>query len=207
VYKGNDDNVVGVLNTLDLFDLWLTNEKTAPAASGTTGGAKEFRVSSYLRQVQFVPDSMPAGKILEDMRAKSYQVAIVLDEFGGTDGVITLKDLVEQLVGEIWDEHDAPNPGVTKLDDRRWHVKGELTLLEVRNELGASLDSWSTITIAGAVTEKIGRQPQVGDSIESDGYRYTVAEMKNRVISLVEVVKLDQPASPDADGGSETTTT
>lgn len=204
VYKGNDDNVVGVLNSLDLFDLWLATERGSSTPGGGAGGAKEFRLSAFVRQVQFVPDSMPASKILEDMRSRNFQVAIVLDEFGGTDGVITLKDLVEQLVGEIWDEHDSPNPGVKKIDENRWQVKGDLTLLEVKKELGAELECSSSITIAGAVTEHLGRQPEIGDSVESGGFRYTVAEMTRRVISLLEVVKVELPP---AAGEGETTGT
>jgi CBS domain containing-hemolysin-like protein len=235
VYRGNDDNVVGVLNTLDLFDLWLQNQRgptaappavsqpgsSLPGAPGqgqpsvttppaqlvaTTGGAgagKEFRLSSYLRQVHFVPDSMAASKILEDMRAKNYQVAIVLDEFGGTDGVITLKDLVEQLVGEIWDEHDTPNAGVTKLTDTSWRVKGDLTLLEAKKEIGAVIESGPSITVAGAITEHLGRQPEIGDVLELGGFRYKVVEMTHRVISVLEVEQLPASQTEEAEAAAE----
>lgn len=192
VYRGNDDNVVGLLNSLDLFELWSEKVRSAPAAGGACGG-KDFRLSSYLRQVHLVPESMPAGRVLTEMRAKRTQVAIVLDEFGGTAGVITLKDLVEHLIGDIWDEHDTPNPGVQKVSEDSWRVKGDLTLLEVKKELGTTLECNACITIAGAVIELLGRQPEVGDTVTSDGYKYTVAEMNHRAIAILAVEKIPLP--------------
>lgn len=192
VYRGNDDNVVGLLNSLDLFELWFEKERSAPAAGGVCGG-KEFRLSSYLRQVHLVPESMPAGRVLTEMRAKRTQVAIVLDEYGGTAGVITLKDLVEHLIGDIWDEHDTPNPGVQKVSEDSWRVKGDLTLLEVKKELGTTLECNACITIAGAVIELLGRQPEVGDTVTCDGYKYTVAEMNHRAIAILAVEKVPLP--------------
>ncbi len=203
VFKGNDDNVVGILNTRDLFDLWQASLRTA-AAGATVSGGREFRLGSLIRQAHFIPESMPASAILELMRTHNFQMAIVLDEFGGTAGLITLEDLLEQLVGEIWDEYDTPHPGVRKAGDNRWLVLGDLTLLEVNKELGTSLECALCTTVAGAVIETLGRQPEVGDSVELNGFKYTVAEINHHAVTVLEVEKLPPPL-PEPAGGEEQT--
>jgi len=198
VYRATEENIIGILNTRDLFDWWHAAQKTA-APSGTPLG-KDFRLSSFVRQAHFVPESLPAGALLELMRAKKIQMVIVVDEFGGNAGLITLEDLVEQLVGEIWDEYDTPTPGIQKLAEARWHLSGELTLLEVNKALGTDVTCSSCITIAGAVIESLKRVPQVGDSVEIGGGKFTVLEMNRNAIAKLEAVLLPPPP-PEPDTG------
>jgi len=195
VFRENDDHIIGILNTRDLFDVWSAALRASTA--GGSSGSKEFRLAAFLRQVHFVPESMPAGKLLEDMRAKKLQMVVVLDEFGGTAGLITIEDLLEQLVGEIWDEYDNPQLGIEPKGERRWQVNGELTLFEVNKSLGTDVGcSRNCTTIAGAVIEALGRQPVVGDTVDIDGYRFTVVEMTNNAISKLEMVHLVVPPAP-----------
>lgn len=191
VFKGNDDNIIGILNTRDLFDWWNAQQK-GPSA------VKEFRLSSFVRQAHFVPEQLPAGALLELMRTKKIQMVIVVDEFGGTAGLITLEDLVEQLVGEIWDEYDTPQPGVQKLGEGRWFISGELTLLETNKALGTDIECSSCITIAGAVIEALGSVPKIGDSVVLSGYVFTIVEMNRNAISKLEVVPQPPPAGEPA---------
>jgi CBS domain containing-hemolysin-like protein len=193
VFKSSSDNVIGILNTRDLFDWWQSVVKAGAPSSGPVAG-KEFRLSAFVRQVYFVPDSMPASKLLEEMRARKLQMAVVIDEFGGTSGLITLEDLLEQLVGEIWDEYDSPSPGVQSLSPDRWHVSGDVTLLEFNKALGTSVTCEAgCITIAGAFIEALRHQPELGDSVELEGFKLSVAELRGKAISKLEVVKLPPP--------------
>ncbi|HEY9868254.1 MAG TPA: hemolysin family protein [Candidatus Obscuribacterales bacterium] len=193
VYKGNDDNIIGILNTRDLFDWWHAAQKAAATTGGTVAG-KDFRLSAFVRQAHFVPEALPASALLEFMRTKKIQMVLVVDEFGGTAGLITLEDLVEQLVGEIWDEYDTPIPGVQKLADNRWHLSGELTLLEVNKALGTEITCASCITIAGAVIEALGSVPKIGDSVEIAGWRFTILEMNRNAIAKLETILVPPPA-------------
>lgn len=193
VYKGNDDNIIGILNTRDLFDWWHAAQKPAAAAGGAATG-KDFRLSAFVRQAHFVPEALPASALLEFMRAKKIQMVLVVDEFGGTAGLITLEDLVEQLVGEIWDEYDTPIPGVQKLADNRWHLSGELTLLEVNKALGTDITCASCITIAGGVIEALGCVPKIGDSVEIAGWKFTILEMNRNAIAKLEATLVTPPA-------------
>lgn len=191
VYRGNRDNIIGILNTRDLFDWW-----NAALKGGTAG--KEFKLSAFVRQVHVVPAALPAGVLLEEMRVKKLQMVIVVDEFGGTAGLITLEDLVEQLVGEIWDEYDTPIPGIQKVADGHFYLAGELTLLEVNKALETEVSCDSCITIAGAVLEALGSVPKVGDNVAIADWSYTILEMNRNAVSKLEAVRLPPPAPADS---------
>jgi len=214
VFRGTDDNMIGILNTRDLFDWWHAAQKASATGSGPVSGTvsgsipgKDFRLSSFVRQAHFVPESLPAGALLELMRAKKIQMVIVVDEFGGNAGLITLEDLVEQLVGEIWDEYDTPIPGIQKLAEDKWHLSGELTLLEVNKALGTDVTCSTCITIAGAVIEALGRVPKVGDNVETGGVKFTVLEMNRNAIAKLEAVLLPPPPPEPPHGWFGGTTT
>ncbi len=205
VFRGTEDNIIGILNTRDLFDWWHATQKAA-APGGAPG--KEFKLASFVRQAHFIPESLPAGALLEFMRAKKIQMVIVVDEFGGNAGLITLEDLVEQLVGEIWDEYDTPIPGIQKQAENHWHLAGELTLLEVNKALGTEIECNTCITIAGAVIEALARVPKVGDSVEVSGCKLTILEMNRNAIAKLDAVLLPKPSpepSPGLFGGDGTT--
>jgi putative hemolysin len=191
VLKQGTNQVVGILNTKDLFDWWQGSLKTG--GNGITNGGKDFKLPAFLRQAYFVTDTAPATKLLEEMKARKLQMAIVLDPAGATCGLITLEDLLEQLVGEIWDEYDTPIIGIDKKAEDRWHVSGELTLFEFKKVLGTSLSSDSSSTVSGAVAEALGREPVVGDSVEIDGLRFTALEVKDRKATRLDVLRLPPP--------------
>lgn len=191
VFRGTRDNVIGILNTRDLFDWWNANLKSSAAAQAVN----DFKVANMLRTVYLVPDSMPASRLLEEMRARKLQIAIVIDEFGGTCGLVTLEDLLEQLVGEIWDEYDTPQPGVEDLGEGHWRVSGDLTVFEFNKALGTHLSCASCTTIGGAVIETLGRVAEPGDVVEINNVRLAVVEMHHHGISKLEVFLLPPTAS------------
>ncbi len=196
VIRGTRDTVVGIINTRDLFDWW--NTSISEGGDGTTCGGKEFKLTEHLRQVYFVPESMPAGRLLEEMRSRKLQMAIIVDEFGATTGLLTLEDLLEQLVGEIWDEYDTAQPGIQANGTDRWNVMGDVTLFEFHKATGITVTCDSCTTMAGAFIEALRRQPVVGDSVEMPGgLKAVVAEMRGQGISRLEIEKLPAPPAPE----------
>lgn len=185
VYRGRD-RVVGILNTRDLFDLWSTTNKTPQAVTAP------FKVSTYIRRAYFVPETMLASNLLEEMRVRQIQMAIVMDEFGATVGLITLEDLLEELVGEIWDEYDTPNYAIDKIDETAWRVQGEVTLFEFNRAFGTSIDCLHCTTIAGMVVELLGRQPRVDDTATTGAFAFTVLELSGHAISSLKVRRVGQ---------------
>lgn len=224
VFRTSRDNVIGVLNTRDLFDLFQAHlraqEVSLPVGAQAPAGAKApavssaqdrkpFKLSEFIRRAYFVPETKLASTLLEELKERKLQMAIVLDEFGATVGLVTLEDLVEQLVGEIWDEHDDPHGGVEEEGDGVFTVPGELTLFEFNRHFDTDLSCDShCVTIAGAVIEKMDHQPVVGESAELGGFRFTVLELAGHAVMRLEVRRLatedkgeaDHAHSPD--GGS-----
>lgn len=218
VYRNTRDNVIGILNTRDLHDLFYAHLKvraqsgdpTAAGAvasalglgssrgdaqnlpgtpqgvrdlSGATKAPRLFRLTEYVRKAYFVPDTMLASTLLEQMKERKLQMAVVIDEFGATVGIVTLEDLLEQLVGEIWDEYDSPGAGIEQEDEATWHVPGDLTIFEFNKFFGAALSCEThCVTVAGLVIEALDRQPDGGEVVELQGYRFTILEIKNRAI-------------------------
>ncbi|MCC7530913.1 MAG: HlyC/CorC family transporter [Candidatus Melainabacteria bacterium] len=231
VYRNTRDNVIGILNTRDLHDLFYAHLKvraqagdaTAAGAvasalgvgssdagvqnlpgtppgvrdlSGATKAPRLFRLTEYVRKAYFVPDTMLASTLLEQMKERKLQMAVVLDEFGATVGIVTLEDLLEQLVGEIWDEYDSPGAGIEQEDETTWHVPGDLTIFEFNKFFGAALSCEThCVTVAGLVIEALDRQPDGGETVELQGYRFTILEIKNRAVFRL-AVQLPQDAPP-----------
>lgn len=197
VYRVSRDNVIGILNTRDLHDLFYAYLKarvqpgnaatagTNPPAGAAQGAApvKPFRLADYVRKAYFVPDTMLASTLLEQMKERKLQMAVVIDEFGATVGIVTLEDLLEQLVGEIWDEYDAPGAGIEQVDENTWQVPGDLTIFEFNKFFGVTLSCEThCVTIAGLVIEALDRQPDGGETAELQGFKFTILEIKNRAV-------------------------
>ncbi|HEY9785960.1 MAG TPA: hemolysin family protein [Candidatus Obscuribacterales bacterium] len=211
VFRGTRDNVIGILNTRDVFDVLLAHMKSheqAQAAAGKTSGAstlpakdKPFKLHEHIRQAYFVPETMLASTLLEELKKRKIQMAIVLDEFGSTVGLVTQEDLIEQLVGDIHDEYDLPATGIEKVSEDVFHVSGELTLFEFNKSFQTSLSCEThCVTIAGWVIEALDHQPEHGESIELNGFRFTVLEMRGRAISKLEAKRLpaESVGAPEA---------
>ena len=145
-----------------------------------------------MREIPYIPSTARVLPTLTRMRADGHQIAVVVDEYGGTDGLVTLEDLVEEVVGEIFDEYDAdvvasPDAG----------IDGRLNLQDFEELTGLSIPRGSSDTIAGFVTERLGRLAAVGDCIEVDGATLRVVELDRRRISLVQVTAhADAEATP-----------
>lgn len=151
-------------------------------------------VSDHMRPALFVPETKPVEDLLREMRRRTH-IAIVLDEYGGTSGLVTIEDLVEEIVGEIYDEYDQQVQLVTDLGDGRFQADGRLPIGDLAVLLGVDLDDAEADTAAGLVTEVAGHIPKVGESVETSGFRIIVDALEGNRIRLMTI----EPAARDGD--------
>ncbi|MFI8633528.1 hemolysin family protein [Microbacterium sp. NPDC077663] len=169
------DDIVGFVHVRDLFE----------AASDA-----EAPLSSIVRPIPYFPSTARVLPTLTKMRAEGHQIAVVVDEYGGTDGIVTLEDLVEEVVGEIFDEYDD---AVAPAGDREI-IDGRLNLQDFSEATGITLPRGASDTVAGFVTEQLGRLAMVGDTIEVDGATIQVTAMDRRRIAEVRVTPREAEA-------------
>jgi len=185
VMNGSADDIVGFVHVRDLFD---------PAVA-----TRSVRVGDLARDVLMLPDTAKLLPTLTEMRRRSTHLAIVLDEYGGTAGIVTLEDLVEELIGDIKDEYDEESPETTRLRSGDVEVDGLLNLDDFAEETGVELPDGPYETVAGFVAAQLGRVPALGDEGGVDGYKITVTEMDGRRVARVRVhrVTAEEPATTD----------
>jgi CBS domain containing-hemolysin-like protein len=173
VYDDDLDDVRGMVHVKQTFGVPVAER------AGT-------RVSTLLRPVPTVPETLPADALLDRVRASGLQVAIVVDEYGGTAGLVTLEDLIEEIVGDVRDEHDRGETApVRPLGPNNWMVSGLLRDDEVEEATGFEMPEGEYETLAGMVVAHLGRIPDVGDEVRVDGWRITVMSMdRHRVAEL-----------------------
>jgi putative hemolysin len=183
VMNGTADDIVGFVHVRDLFD---------PAVA-----SRSVRVGDLARDVLMLPDTAKLLPTLTEMRRRSTHLAIVLDEYGGTAGIVTMEDLVEELIGDIKDEYDEESVETTRLRSGDVEVDGLLNLDDFADETGVELPDGPYETVAGFVAAQLGRVPAVGDEGAVDGYKITVTEMDGRRVARVRVhrVSAEEPAT------------
>ena len=182
VYEEDINNIIGILNARDF--LININE-----------GAKKT-VRQLLRSAYFVPESIKADQLFSDMQKKKVHIAIVIDEYGETRGIITLEDLLEEIVGNIYDEFDeAEAPEIVKLDDRRWKVSGTLAIEDLEDELDVDIpDDRDYDTVGGMVFSCLHEIPEDGQTftIVTNGLKITVTKVEDKRIAEAVIEKIEQ---------------
>ena len=211
VYGDNLDDLIGVLFVNDLFRAgWqVTGARDSPA-SGTAadGGATEapttpdpIDISRRLRQPFLVPESHLVLEVLAEMRRQRRAFAVVVDEHGGVEGVLTVKDLLGALVGDLPDEFDPDDePDVVRVDGSRWLADGRMSVDDVRDRLDINLPEGEYVTLGGFLFDGFGHIPAEGESLDVDGWELRVTEMDKRRIAKVVAKRLDSPAAPKEPG-------
>jgi CBS domain containing-hemolysin-like protein len=146
-------------------------------------------IAQLKRDILVVPEQIPISHLVQKMRSQRTHMAIVADEFGGTAGLVTIEDLIEELVGEIYDEFDREEFHVIKVSDTEYEINGRVLLEEVSEILGVELDEEDVSTIGGYIFSRLGRKPKKGDEVEFDGFLFQVFEITGSRILKVKVVK------------------
>ena len=180
IFEDTTDNVVGTINMKDL----LLYDNT-----------KEFHIRDFLREAYFTYEYKSISELLVEMRQASFNIAIVLDEYGETAGLITLEDILEEIVGEIHDEYDENEEDfIQEIDEREYIVEGSINLDELNSRLELDLNSDEYDSLGGFIIERLDRLPEAGDSIDTDEGIHMVVDRldKNRI----ELVHLYLPETP-----------
>jgi len=175
LYEDTDDAIVGIIHAKDLLMEMLSD--------------KSVSLKSLMRQPMFVPENKNLHDLLREMRVSRSQMAVVQDEFGGTSGIVTIEDIVEEVVGDIIDEYDVEEPNLVQIGDG-WLIDAKTHVDDVKRALNITFDTEEFDTIGGYVFGLFGRQPQQGESIEDAGIRYTIAETDGRRVQRLRVDKL-----------------
>jgi CBS domain containing-hemolysin-like protein len=191
IYQDDLDHVVGFFHAKDLLKV-RQEERDRPLAA------------RLIRPMLIVPESRKLQPLLLDMRRRRTHFALVIEEHGGTAGIVTIEDLLEELVGEIRDEHDIGELGVQRLGSDRYLVPGGLRIDEAADRLGVALPEGEYETVAGFLMDRLGRIPKRRDVVEHDGWRLRVRSMhRRRVVQvLVEPASGGRPTAGAATGAS-----
>jgi putative hemolysin len=179
VYIASVDNIVGVVNGKDVY---LNPQK---------------RVQEFVREVLYVPETKTVEAMLHEFREKGQQLAIVVDEYGGTAGLITIEDIIEQVVGDIRDEHEQPEGDIRQVAPNTYLLSGDLAISAWREMFQFDAVPADVETLAGLVIALLGRLPKEGDTVTHKGIQFTVEAMKRRRVSRVRV---QVPESPSEGG-------
>lgn len=172
-----NDDVLGVLHAKDLLPLVVQKDND------------DFDISKYLRPVNHVPESKRLNKLLNDFRTNRNHMALVIDEYGGISGLITIEDVLEEIVGEIEDEFDVEeDASIKKLSDNDYIIKAQTTIEDFNEEFNADLDESTYDTIAGLVTHQLGHVPQRNEAIAIDQFTFKVLHSDNRRIHLLRLL-------------------
>jgi putative hemolysin len=189
VYGESLDDIRGVLHVRDLFK------------AVNAGGPVQVEIKMLLRPAFIVPETKDLAALLADFRRTKQHLAIVVDEYGATQGLVTLEDLLEEIVGEIEDEFDLPDEQVEQIDDTHVQIAGTFTVDDFNETFGTDLEHEDYNTVAGLVFHELGRQPEVGDVVAMPGATFTIVTVDgNRINRLeVELHPQDEDASDDDD--------
>jgi putative hemolysin len=182
VYQGTIDRIVGIVHVRDLLRFALES-------------AEGIKVGDVMREAYFIPESKRVDELLRDLQHQRVHMAIVVDEFGGTAGIVTIEDVLEEIVGEIQDEYDAEAPLVERLSADEAIVDGRISLEEIADTFGVSLEEEESSTIGGLVQAHLGRIPQPGESVRVDGLEVTVLEVAGNRVRKLSVRRVAAPVS------------
>ncbi len=173
-FQKNVDDIVGVIHLKDILKEMRKNN--------------ELDLRSIVRPVSFVPETKRISQLMREFQMKHQQIAIVLNEFGGTEGIITMEDILEELVGEIQDESDDEIPFVEQVADGLYTVIATASINDINNHLPHPIDEDEEYdTLAGFLMDKFGRIPLTRDKIEAEGYEFTILKKAKTSIALVQV--------------------
>lgn len=186
IYEENLDTIIGLLHVKDLARQQLSSE-----------GPLNLREMAQRRPVLVVPETLSLDLMLERFRREKLTLAVVIDEFGGTAGIVTTEDIIEEVVGEIQDEFDEESAPFEVLGERELRVQGSLLLDEMNQHFDLNLTHPEVYTVGGLIMSLLGRIPEAGDEVKADGVQFTVEVVDGRAVESVRVMLPEPPAQED----------
>ena len=184
IFKENKDQMVGIVHAKDLLPIFVNNKDTS--------------LKEIMRPLFFVPETKNIKDMLLEFQCKKVHLAIAIDEYGGTSGLITLEDILEEIVGEIEDEYDTPKEEEIRiLENSSCLVSGRTSLEDLKEQLGIELESEFVETIGGYLTEMIGRIPKVGETFNIKDYNFQIKEADEKHIDSILIYPIDKKTTPD----------
>ncbi len=175
VYRDTLDNVTGILKAKDLFDLTDEQETT-------------FRPSQYMGSPYLVPEFKRLEELFREMRRRKQHMSIVVDEYGGTAGLVTIEDAIEAMLGSIQDEYDEETPGFVKVDEQTYLLEGSFRLVELEDRFGLTYPNAHAETVAGLLLQRFGRIPRKGDRLRGRQAEYVVVDATRTAIKRVKMI-------------------
>jgi magnesium and cobalt exporter, CNNM family len=187
VYKDNLDNIVGFVFVKDLIQILHGDDRP---------------ITALMRPAFFVPETKRVADLLKDFQRQQVQIAIVVDEYGGTAGLVTLEDLLEEIVGEIRDEYDVETEPIIDEGNGRYVFSGKVDIDEVAERLGVRIERAGFETLGGYLLDRLGRVPAPGEKLDIDGLSIDVLEAERRRIHRVRIKRVQPVAVPQGSPGS-----
>jgi CBS domain containing-hemolysin-like protein len=197
VYEGKPEKILGIVHYKDFLTVWHDRRAAAERRRPVPG----FHIRYLMTKPPFVPETKPVNQLVDDFRTEHSHMALVVDEFGSVVGLVTLEDALEQIFGEIEDEHDVHLPPVTD-HSPVVELEGGANIrdLEVQYDIELPVDAGFE-TLAGFVLHRLGRIPNAGDTVEYENYRFTVLSMDRNRIAKIRVERFEtdtgKTAPPD----------
>lgn len=174
VYEDNIDNIVGILYQKDFYNyIYHTDNE----------------ISSIIKPAVFIPESKNIGELLKELQQKKSHIAVVLDEYGGTTGIVTMEDILEELVGEIWDEHDEVTREIERVSENEYAVLGSTSVEDLFEMLDKDLDEdIEVLTVSGWVMNVLGKIPEKGDEFRYENLKVKVLEMDAKRVEKIQII-------------------
>jgi putative hemolysin len=185
IYEDTIDNTIGILYAKDLLRCWPDFET--------------LNLRDILRPAFYVPETKPVDDLLQELQRRKVHIAIIVDEYGGVAGLVTIEDILEEIVGEIQDEYDSEEPVVVTVSPDEATVDGRISLDDINAELGIELPTDTSDTLSGLISSSLGRVASVGDQVQFGAVELTVLSMHGRRIKKAKVVRVPPAASSPAE--------
>jgi CBS domain containing-hemolysin-like protein len=178
MYEGDTNNIIGMVHLKDIFELLIKNEQK--------------NLKEIIRPIMFIPDSVRVSKLLQEFRAQHMHIAIVLNEQGKVAGLVTLEDALEEIVGEISDEHEAAAQQVVPLKQGGWLTNGSIPLEKVAAYFGVPFESEASVTLSGFLTEKLQHTPRKGEKFLYQGLQFRIQKVSHKRVRQVLITKVPE---------------
>lgn len=177
VYEDSVDSIIGIVNIKSIAFLGDSEKEY-------------FDVTKYMIEPFFTYEFKNVSQLLEELKIEKVQMAIVLDEYGGTSGLLTIENLLEEIVGDIGDEFDNEDSEIVKINEHEYKIKGNTSLVEVNEQVGLSLESDDVDSLAGYIIEHLRGFPEQGDEIEVNNIKFTIEEVEKNKVNTIKVSKM-----------------